>query len=208
MLTWFRHRRFLSHGMFSLWAVLAFVATTSLMAAHLYALPRPDDSDPKLQGAVNSLRTAADRGRWLAVHVLYAQCRCSQRILDHLATSPRPATTREKLLIVGSIEELATTLGRVAARGFDVIETTPVELRDRFHVQAAPLLLVMDPQGSVRYAGGYTERKQGLAIRDVDIIGRLASNQQAEELPLFGCAVSKQLRQLLDPFSLRASTDR
>jgi hypothetical protein len=203
-----RYRRIFSSGAFFVWAVLAFIAGTSLMATHLYALPKPGLADATLERAINALRSDTDQKQWLAVHVLYAQCRCSRRILDHLATSARPQKAHEKILLVGSLDELDERLGQIAARGFEIVKTTPEALRKRFHVQAAPLLLVVAPGGTVRYAGGYTERKQGLRIRDTGIIDEVASNQHPTELPLFGCAVSKQLQQLLDPLGLRASPDR
>lgn len=203
-----RRCRVLAKGAFVVWAALLFVTATSLSAAHFYAQPSPDSRDAELERALNGLRSAKDRNQWLAVHVLYAQCRCSRRILHHLATSARPGQVREKLLLVGWHDELAPTLHQIAARGFEITRTTPTELRDRFHVEAAPLLLVIAPQGAVRYAGGYTERKQGPNPLDREIIAKLTSNQGASQLPLFGCAVSKELQALLDPLALRVLREK
>jgi hypothetical protein len=198
-----RLTRCLSKGAFGVWAVVLFVAATSLMAAHLYALPKPQAADRSMQRAVNGLRSSAEADHWLVVHVLYAQCRCSRRILDHLAKSDRPPGVSEKLLLVGTLPELEPRLRELSGRGFDIVNVTSTELRDRFHVQAAPLLLVLAPDGAVRYAGGYTDRKQGLDVRDTAIVRELIANGTARELPLFGCAVSKELQRLLDPLALK-----
>lgn len=191
-----------SRAAFAAWAALSFVVATSLAAAHFYTLPKPDSSDISLLAAIKSLRDGGDAGRWLAVHVLYAECRCSRRILEHLASSTRPVGVQEKLLLVGTPEQATAARRLVGLRGFEVVKTNPEALWARFHIQAAPLLLVADPGDVVRYAGGYSERKQGFALLDTEIIRELVTKRQPAELPLFGCAVSKELQGVLDPVSV------
>lgn len=203
-----RFRRAASRGGLSIWAAVLFVVATSLTAAHLYVLPKPARADIALPRALAALRSADDQNHWLAVHVLYAQCRCSQRILEHLAASGRPAATREKLLLVGSRQDVQASVTAIEARGIEVVQTTPSELRDRFHIEAAPLLVVADAGGAIRYVGGYSQHKQGLDLRDRQIIDGLIAQRPIRELPLFGCAVSKRLRELLDPLALRAPSNR
>ena len=203
----FTGRRWCPLGAFWIWVAILFVAGTSLAAAH-FALPKPDVKSQALERALSSLRSQSGEQKWLAVHVLYAQCRCSRNILEHLAASRRPAGFSEKVLLVGERRELDPLLRRMSDRGMDVRRTTVTELQSKFHVEAAPLLLVVDPRGTVRYSGGYTERKQGLDVRDAEIMARLARQQAVAELPLFGCAVSDGLRKLLDPLQLKALTSR
>ena len=117
-------KRLVSRSIFFIWVALLFVTSTSLTAAHLYSLPKPDASNTVTRHALDSLRSSSERDSWLAVHVMYAQCRCSRRILEHLASSPRPQGAREKLLLVGSREDLAPTLERIAARGIALHPTT------------------------------------------------------------------------------------
>jgi hypothetical protein len=202
-------RRALARGFsrtaFWVWAALSFVAASSLTAAHLYALPKPARTDLVLVHALNALRADGDGGL-LAVHVLYARCRCSARILQHLAAEPRPAGVTEKLLLVGSNPELEPELLVLAARKVQVVETSAIELRDRYHVQAAPLFLVLGRDGRLLYSGGYTQRKQGAVFEDTAILRKLAADENVIELPLFGCALSRDLQRLLDPFALRGRT--
>lgn len=180
------------------WAALAFVVGASLMAAHAYTLPKPAVADDAFVGAIDSLRERDETG-WVAVHVLYAECRCSQRIFDHLLASTRPPGVKEKVLLVGEAEDFAA---RARARGIAVVSVTPRELAEHYRIESAPLLLVVDPDGAVRYAGGYTERKQGPEIEDIALIERVLREETTTPLPLFGCAVSERLRAILDPLGI------
>jgi hypothetical protein len=185
---------------FFVWVPLLVAVGASLMVSHLYALPRPATGDTKVAEALNSLRKPNEQNSWLAVHVLYAECRCSQRIVKHLASRKPLAGVSEKLLLVGENSEY---LNSAIASGFDARAIRPRELESTYHLTAAPLLVVLDPAGNVRYLGGYTERKQGPDIRDVAVIQNLMRGERAAELPLFGCAVSKKLQAMLDPFGLK-----
>lgn len=192
--------RRLGQLLFWAWIPAASIVGASLMSAHWTTLPTPAADDDRLVGALAELRSADERDDWMVVHVLYAACSCSGRVVDHLLADPRPAGLAEKILWVGSVPELDA---RVQAGPMPVVRLEPEELGERFAIEGAPLLLVVDPFGVVRYHGGYTDRKQSLAIHDVEIIERLRGRDDVATLPLFGCAVSDRLRDLLDPFGLR-----
>lgn len=184
----------------ALWAGLSLVVQSTLMASHWYTLPSPDRADPELGEALAALVPEAEQESWTAVHVLYSACRCSQRVFDHLFESARPDGLYEVVLLVG---DDASVQARAGAAGFDVITLSPTDLEERFGIVSAPLLLVMSPGGELRYAGGYTERKQGYAIEDREVIEALQSGAAPSELPLYGCGVSKELQQILDPMGLK-----
>jgi hypothetical protein len=196
-------QRGLFRGAFWVWATVAFVLAATLMVAHSYALPRPETDNPELARALAAERGGPDRQRWLAVHFLYAACRCSQRVLSHLAERKALPDVSERLVLVG-----AQPTYEAAARkaGFAVDVITPEQLSLRYGLTAAPLLVVADPQDRVRYVGGYSERKQGLELADLAIIADLRAGRVRAELPLFGCAVSRSLQTLLDPLGLRSTT--
>src|SRR5262249_3137346 len=132
-------------------------------------------------------------------HILYSECRCSRRIVEHLLGSDRPAGVAEHVLLVGEDGGIA---GRLRARGFRVTLVNHDELATRYHVAAVPLLVVFAESGELRYAGGYTTRKQGPDPRDVEIIRRAAAHGFVEALPVFGCAVAQELKRRLDPTGL------
>ena len=187
-------------GGVALWAGLSIVAQTSLMAGHWYTLPTPDRTDVELQQSLAALVPAHAEGSWTAVHVLYSGCRCSQRVFDHLFESPRPDGVYETVLLVGADAQIER---RAATAGFDVWVLSPEDLESRFGIVSAPLLLVLGPEAELRYAGGYTERKQGYDVQDIKILETLQDGDDPTELPLYGCGVSKELQQILDPMGLK-----
>lgn len=170
-----------------------------LLGRHLVPLPRPSAGDARLAAAMARLRREGDERKLLAVHVLYAECRCSLRIAEHLQTTTRLRDVSEHVVLVGQSDALRATL---AARGFDVSTVNADELEATYAIEAVPLLVVVGPDGTVRYSGGYTTSKQGPAPRDREIIERARRRESTEPLPVFGCAASRALRDRLDPIGL------
>jgi hypothetical protein len=191
-------KRFSVGAALSVWFGVMLAIGASLLVRHSVALPRPA-VDAELERSMSTLRIPADAGKWMAVHVLYADCRCSQRVADHLLSSSRPADLVEQVLLVGRSGALE---GSLTARGFRVTVVEPDELAARYHVLAVPLLLVAAPDGSIRYAGGYTTRKQGPDPRDLEILASAKADRVTAALPVFGCAVSRKLDQVLNPLGL------
>ena len=170
-----------------------------LLGRHVVALPKPP-ADPITTRAFAALRQPGDRASWLAVHVLYAGCRCSARVVDHLAQSSRTESVHEVVLWVGHDAPLEKQL---AGAGFRLQSIEPEALSERYGVEAAPLLVVLDPSDHARYVGGYTTRKQGPDIQDRKILAALLSGATPEENPILGCAVSARLQNALDPIGIR-----
>ena len=170
----------------------------TLMARHTVALPRPAVG-VELVASMASLRAPDEANRWMAVHVLYAECRCSRRIADHLASTTRPRDVTEHVLLVGRNADLEASL---ASRGFHVTTVEPERLAELYHLVAVPLLVVAAPDGTIRYAGGYTTSKQGPDPRDLEIIAGAKQNRPVFALPVFGCAVNEKLERSLNPLGL------
>lgn len=191
-------RAFFTKAAFSLWVFLASVCTVALMARHLVALPAPGPQDGQMADALQRLRHPEEQGKLLAVHVLYSECRCSLRIVDHLVTRARPQGVSELVLLAGPPLDLAE---RLEAAGFRVLQLKEEALQERFHIESAPLMVVLSPTGDVRYAGGYTTQKQGLDIQDLSILEG-ARTAGVAPLPVLGCAVSQRLQKLLNPLGL------
>lgn len=192
-----------------LWLAGTLVLSAYLLAPHLLTLPKPPAHDPRLRGAVAAMRAPDEAGRWQAVHILYEGCKCSQRVLDHLIERGPAGGYAEAIAIVSdgvdpeAAERARVDGERARGRGFRLETVTSAALAGRFGVEAAPLMVVADPGGELRYVGGYTERKQGPAVRDTQVFARLAAGQAAEPLPVFGCAVSDRLKATVDPLRVR-----
>jgi hypothetical protein len=183
------------------WAAALFLLTGSLMLSHWYSLPAPAANDPQLNAALAGLRAPADAERWMAVHVLYSKCRCSQRLLEHLFTRRALPHFSEKVLLVGADLELET---KAQSSGYRVTVVAERDLGRLFHVEAAPLLAIVDGGGKLRYLGGYGDTKQSPLIRDVELLERARTEGSLQALPLLGCAVSESLQRLLDPAGLKS----
>jgi hypothetical protein len=186
------------------WIPLAiwFVATASVLSAlaigHWFTLPHPDREDARLTTGIRAL--AGDADGWAMVHVLYTECRCSQRIFDHLVDGARPADVRETVVLVGDDHGVAA---RLAARGYRVVPVAAEALAARYGIEGVPLLVVLDPAHHIRYSGGYTTRLQGPDIQDVAIVRGLQATGVAVPLPVYGCATSRRLQRLADPLAIK-----
>ena len=189
----------LSRVAFGLWCAGALALGATLLGTHLLSLPQPEAGDAVLAHAIDGERGPRERGAWMAVHVLSSECGCSRGILDHLLSGSRPADLAERILLVGADAELQE---RARAHGIPVRVIAADDLA-RAHIEAAPLLIVSDPRGRLVYVGGYTDRKQSSAIADIDIIAGVRAGRDIPPLPLFGCAVSDELKLAADPAGLK-----
>ena len=199
-----RRRRLFAWLTIAAWAVICVLIGASLLIDHLISLPEPAAADPTFQQALARQRPADARGHWWVVHVIADGCGCSRRVLDHLIAGHRPGDLVERVVFVTQHpRDAAPTLAELALAGFTVDVVEPEALVARYGVEAAPLLIAVDPGGTLRYAGGYTRRKQAADIRDLDILAALRRGEPVEPLPAFGCAVGAHLRSKLDPLGIR-----
>jgi hypothetical protein len=176
------------------WFAVMLILGAGLLAKHIVALPAPAKGE-RLAASLDALRGPESRGRWLAVHALYADCRCSQRVVDHLVTTTRPHDWSEIVLWVGNRPPSA-----LLEQHFDVRRIGSADL-ERYGIEAAPILVALDPSGHVRYAGGYTDRKQGPVIDDLRILEAARHPDIVASLPVFGCAISDRLKRELATIS-------
>jgi hypothetical protein len=195
-----RLARLTGKALLPFWAAAGIAVGGTLMVGHWYTLPMPNPQDAQVTAALNQLRGPDERHSWLLVHFLYAECRCSQRIFEHLLTRGRDPAFAEKMVLIG---EHSTSVPRATAAGFAVDVVSVPELAARFHVQSAPLFAVISDTGTLSYLGGYTERKQGALILDQSIASDLRKSKHVASLPLFGCAVSRSLQRALDPLGIK-----
>jgi len=194
-------RRIALRVLFGAWIVSFIVVGAYLLAPHLLTLPVPQPTDAALL-RTTAERLPAERGRWMALHILDQDCPCSVRVLDHLLAQPRPTTVAERIVWIASVPD-PRRIAEIRAHGFDLDLVAPEQLSDRYHVEAAPLLVVVDPADRVHYLGGYTPRKQASDVRDAAIIAAVLRGDRVAPLPTFGCAVGASLRTTIDPLGIR-----
>jgi hypothetical protein len=184
-----------------IWFCGIVVLMAALAIGHLFSLAPLGRRDSRLAAGLAEL-LPNQRGGWASIHVLYAECRCSQRIFEHLRASERPTDLREVVLLVGADrgQPIATQL---VERGFEVVSIAAEALDARFGIEGAPTFVLVDPARTVRYIGGYTIRQQGPDIRDLAIVREIRQGDEVADLPVFGCAVSQRLRAIFNPFAIR-----
>lgn len=187
---WRRRRRGVGKTTLVLWFVAMTVVSGGLLASHLLAMPVPSKT-LRLGHRLQAFLDPRAPNRWLAVHVLSSECPCSLRVVAHLLETTRPQAWTEIILWVGDLDP-PTEL----TRRFDLRRVTTVELAS-YEIEGAPLLLAVTPAGEVRYAGGYTDRKQGPVFHDLDVLAAALVGTEPSTLPLFGCATSDRLRRIL-----------
>lgn len=189
---------------FVAWLGITTIVAVTFMAEHWTSLPKPTSGDHQLQTALAQLRTPAMAGRWHAVHVLYAECRCSRRVLDHLLETPRPADLAETILLVVDDEAAESSLlDRFRDTAFALHVVSRQRLAQQFHIQAAPLFVVLDPADVIAYSGGYSKRKPDPLLRDLEIVSEVRDARPTAPLPIFGCGVSRELQNSLDPLGIK-----
>ncbi len=188
--------RALSWAALAGWSGLVLVAGAYLLAAHEAPLPQPGSA--ALAADVAQQRRPEERGQWLALHALFAECGCSQRVAEHLlARHPMPGM-RERVLFVGE----SPRADELAAAGYEVEKLDEDTLRDRYGFEGVPAFALVAPDGGVRYVGGYTRTKQGSDFVDVSATAAALRGESTHPLPIFGCAVSRALQQRRDPLGL------
>ncbi len=184
----------------AIWMVGAVAVGATLQARHLLALPAASIGQSARDESVAML---ARGGQGLAVwHVLSADCACSRKVAEHLATRAPIAGSIETIVWVAKNDAPPPQTGALR-----LLVITPDDLQRRFGAVAAPQLIAVDAQGAVRYVGGYSRSKQG-EPQDTAIIGTLATGGKAAALPLFGCAVSEELARLTDPVGVETLSSR
>jgi hypothetical protein len=195
----------LIYGGILVWAAVCVVVGTYLLASHLLTMPAPAPTDPVLHRGIAARRGARQIDRWLVLHVVFDECVCSQRVLDHLLADPRPPGLAERIILVTEHRAArAAWIAAIPAHGFELDVVTPEQLVADYHIEAAPLLVIVDPHDTVRYVGGYTTRKQASDVRDVAVIAAIQRDEVVEPLPTFGCAIGRALNSRLDPLGIRA----
>lgn len=193
-----RLRAGLGSGLLWAWALGVSLVLAGLMAPHWTTLPRPEAG----RSALPALAQQADGLRWTSYHVLFADCPCSRSVLVSLLDrGPQQGPDRrEVLLLVGEATELAQ---RATAAGFELRELSPAQLQADYGAEAAPLLLIAAPDGSLAYSGGHTQRRRAAALEDQRLLAELRSGRPVRPLPVYGCGISNELQSRLDPLGLK-----
>ncbi|MEL6107866.1 MAG: hypothetical protein AAFU85_17715 [Planctomycetota bacterium] len=187
-------------ALLTVWFVVSMAIVSGLMADHWIPLPRPEGDSFTYQSRGEPANDQSDATRPKAHHFLYGECPCSRRVLDQLLERHALSGVDETIVLVDGPAALVTEASNL---GYRVDLVAAAELEHRYGVVSSPLLVVTDASERLLYSGGYTDRKQGFAIRDTEILRKLRSGEHVSPLPVFGCATSRELQARIDPLGLK-----
>ncbi|MFK7742194.1 MAG: hypothetical protein AB8H80_17905 [Planctomycetota bacterium] len=197
------------------WAPVVLLALASLMTSHWAPLPTPERGSTVLAKGLATLRDARDPESplgWTLWHVLYEDCRCSRRVVEQLQDRARQKHVHERCILVRSSDEQLDETARgnggelellLRGHGVPCHLLSNTELERLLGIRAAPLFIVCDDEQRVRHVGGYTDRKQGLALHDRETVARLRAGEEVSSRPVFGCGVASELQDALDPLGIK-----
>lgn len=188
-------KKALLYGLLGFWGVIIAAGLSFLMAGHLIIFPSPDS---KIEGAMKTLQNESGAaGQWFAAHVIADGCRCSGEALEHLLARGPRKDSQELIIYVG--KELSEPL---RASSYKTMLSDEAKLFRDYGVESAPLLALVSPEGKLVYAGGYSETRNGPIVEDT-VIAEAMRGGSPKALPLFGCAVSKDMQDKVDPLGLK-----
>jgi hypothetical protein len=183
------------------WCGLCLALMAALALAHDAAPSPPALDDPHLVAASREHATTHGQGRWLMVHVLCERCACSRAVVQGLLERRPRADVSERVILAGGGQRLRSEF---VSAGYPVDEIAIETLRVRWSITAVPMLVVADPAGRLRYAGGYLDRAGAAQSRDLEILAELRSGASRLGLPVVGgCVTSAELERALDPLGVK-----
>ncbi len=181
-----------------LWVIAVSLLLSLLGAQHAAPFARSS----ALGGTTSFVHSLTqESGAWQMLHVVADGCRCSARVIDHLLQRGRYAGLgAEAVVVIGHRPDWERKL---RALGFSYAELSGDAVAEKTGVEAAPTLVIIDPQGTVRYAAGYYKTWQLIEAQDAAILQQVKQGQDPVPLPLFGCAFSQRLQAAVDPLRLK-----
>ena len=137
--------------------------------------------------AATSAPAERGRGHWQAVYILGSECPCSTRVAKHLAPRERLDGIEERMILVGDDDETAGLLG---ANGWKVERWAAERARDVYGALSAPLLVFVDPDGAIRYSGGFARRSDFRdGFQEPAVWASLRAGREVTPFPAYGCAL-------------------
>jgi hypothetical protein len=133
---------------------------------------------------------------WRAIHILAGRCRCSLHIAQHIASRGPLIGLHESVVLVGADRQISEVIRSCKV---PLTYITPAQGRDEFHVESTPYLILLGPEDSVRYTGGYTaDRNARTGYQDGAIWRTVSSGGTYTPLPIFGCAIPDRAERSFD----------
>jgi hypothetical protein len=147
---------------------------------------------------------AAKAQNWRMTHIMVAECPCSQAVVAHLARRGAMRDAEETVLVAGTSSAAGPIVAKLQVAGYTAVSLPLAELRERTGIAGGPWLVVHDPDGQVRYSGGYAAQRPAASVpdstyEDADILQRLRAGETVKPLIALGCSVNPDFADLVSP---------
>ena len=179
-----------------IWFALSLVGLASLSVNHIFAMPIPKD-EVKVTRSIWTLRKGQEP--YFVVHVIYQNCSCTESLFAHLLQRGRFPKSEELILFVGENDGKKK---KALEKGFRFLQSDATHLEVKYGLESAPVLLVFDGRGQMRYIGGYYNHPSAIFPLDVKVFEQVNHQKAPKTLPIFGCAVRRGVQKSMDPFGL------
>jgi thioredoxin-related protein len=173
---------------FVVWFVTVSAPLSILMAQHNLSFK----ADARME-------SSGVQDKFLVTHILGSNCKCSNRIARYLVETQRPSEIAEKIVVVGGLLKNEMQLQQ---QGFTIEHISVTELKSRFNLVSAPVLLIKDKSGVLKYSGGYKNIDE-VEARDIEILKRIENGNKVAALPVMGCALTDEAKAAIDPFNFK-----
>ncbi|CBW28075.1 putative membrane protein [Halobacteriovorax marinus SJ] len=165
------------------------------------------DLSPEKSMQLSISQYAKGVNKFGVIHYLSPQCSCSNTIVNHLLKRGplNPEESKELVVLIDDFQNKTERL--LKKRRFSVVSLNSKELSKESDgaIRGVPLLVIYDRNQVTKYVGGYSE-KSITPFTQIDIkeyIKTLKEGRGIASKPVVGCAVSKEYKELLDPFGLK-----
>jgi hypothetical protein len=145
-------------------------------------LHQPFRVKPALSGS-----EARRTGRWHAVYILGSDCSCSRRLVKHLCARDRRPGIDEQII---SVDKDGAADPDLRVAGFPAERWQAARVRDVYGALSAPLLVIVDPFGEIRYSGGVSRRSDFRdGFHELEIWSAIQAGREVARYPVYGCAL-------------------
>ena len=134
------------------------------------------------------------------VHIIPQNRSCTENLLRHLIDRGLMQDIHERIIFVGESTKYANEIRRA---GYLLELVSAESIERQYGIVAAPLLVVFAKMGALLYLGGYHTHAATIHPKDIELMRQINDGGQPEALPLYGCAISPELINAIDPPGVR-----
>lgn len=180
----------------SLWVIIVIFIISTQMITHLVSFNLPKNISEFHQSI---LANEHKMGQWTISHIIYENCSCTNSLLKRIIQRGPFPNAHEVIFLIGKKLPFENDLINA---GFHIRRFDKETFVQQFNFEAAPILSIHNHLGDLSYLGGYFKTSAAKISLDEDIITHLYQGKNYNALPVYGCAVSERVTDLIDPLRI------